>query len=169
MTRPQARILELSAELQVSRERIAALEAQNAELRKQLAAYEGPEAPRGLSTYAFNEYGGDAKLYNGILDLEANNQRLTRELRVEVCNRKAADAKLNELTRNLDDFAGVARPYAEQIECLFAELLELRADRERLDWLERECVGIDFDDDRWTKYFPATLREKIDAARKAGA
>lgn len=36
--------------------------------------------PQKLSSYAFNEYGCDAKLYNGILDLERRIAELEAEI-----------------------------------------------------------------------------------------
>lgn len=79
------------------REAFAALEAENVRLREHLDTYEGAQAQRGLSTYAFNEYGRDARLYNGIIDLEAEVTRLTAERADLQADRERLDWLNNQL------------------------------------------------------------------------
>jgi hypothetical protein len=161
--------------------RIAALEAETARIRERLEMYEGEKAERDLSTYAFSEYGNDARLYNGVQKLEAENARLTRERDgkdrarlIAVGHWEDAQNRLADIERKLIEITGHEGGIDDNI-------AELRADRERLDAMIANgwCV-YDFwggepgrfavrRDDVVVSCDQESARAAIDAARKAGA
>lgn len=100
--------------------------------------------------------------------LEAEVARLTRE-------REAARAALQDQRCHCASCAPANWPETNGPRCeLSREVEELRADRERLNWMEGYDISVNAVNDivnglRWDGKYYGNIRKALDAARKVGA
>jgi hypothetical protein len=93
-----------------------------------------PGGERSLSSYAFNTYGNDAKLYNGIFDLETAAQAVTHAERVDLVELLGCLKDHLESAIESSLVPGTSRPLPGAAEHVEADRALWRKAR---DWIER--------------------------------